>query len=73
MQHECRYFKYYGGQLVCSVCGKPAARQPGTDGRKMQDPAEDKMAAAPENKTTKPPARKEPGKTAGSKTAGRRR
>ena len=45
MQCKCTYFKSVNGELVCSVCGKPAHTSAVTSA------IEDKMSPPPENKS----------------------
>ena len=43
MDCQCKYFVWNKGELICSVCGKPARSR-------SQAPVEDKIAPVPESK-----------------------
>jgi uncharacterized Zn finger protein (UPF0148 family) len=57
MQCKCSYFRWVNGELVCSVCGRPARRSPGgTEGGPAHaSTIEDKIApiSRDENKKKK--------------------
>ncbi len=54
MQCNCKYYKFVDGQLVCSVCGKPAHTYPVVEA-KIILPEENKSVVAVK---TKPAARR---------------